>query len=231
MINQFVIEKANNADKSKWVERKQRMGLIRRDLTKYLLKTPNGMPVVKAYKGDFPSKLIGLTEIKRADNVDAWVHCFAEDLYLERIWNCPEKFFSIIQGYGGMFSLDFSVWLDMADAEKRINIFRNHANAQIAQGIGIPTIATLSWAGVDTFEYAFDGIEGEGIYAVSNIGANRDYVSRKIFRMGLYAATKKLNPKGLIFYGMEFPYKVDCEVRWYANPNIGRLRKISKMRH
>lgn len=209
-----------------WKERVGRKGLIRRDITKDLHVTPDGMPIVHAYKGDFPTLLVSVDELSGCPFAHAWAHSFVEDLILERVWNTPGVFVRQMRKFKGYLSADFSMWLDMHPAEKYYNAFRNHALAQFAQNHGIPTIMTLSWAGYDTFDYAFDGIEPEGIYAVSNIGANKDFISRKMFRAGLHEAIRILNPAGLIFMGSGTQYRLPCEYRWFSNPNIDVLRNL-----
>lgn len=212
-----------------WQDLKKRRGSIRCDLTSNLDKTPGGMPIVKAYHGDFPAGLVSLSEINSTPFRGVFVHCFSEDHVIERLWTNPESKFKAITNYAGMLSADFSMKLDMAPPENLYNCFRNHACAQLATNHNIATIYTLCWAGFDTFDYAFDGIETGGIYAVNTVGTNRDFVTRKFFKLGLRHAIKVLNPTGIIIYGDAIDFAVGCELRVYANKFIQRLRMINKV--
>lgn len=223
---QSLVDKSLHCKKlSEWMERKQRMGIMRCDLTQHLEKTVLGMPTVKAYKGEFPKKLVGLHELDKSTDRQAWEHNFLDDCRLDTLWlNEKRKLEQIRHKCAGMLSADFSARLDMSDNEIRYNLYRSHALAQIAQNMGIPTIMTLSWAGYNTFEYAFDGIEPGGIYAVSNVGAYRNCLSRRFFIAGLYEAVKRLNPKGLVVYGSPLNCDVGCDVRLFPNEHLMRVR-------
>lgn len=127
-----------------------------------------------------------------------------------------------------MLSPDFSLYLDMTTIEKQMNIFRKNAISQIFQNYGINVIYTLCWAEYESLEYCADGIEPNGIYAVSNIGIKNNYISRKIFRVGLKELIHRLMPKGLIVYGYPLDFNIDCESRTYENENLKRLHQIRR---
>lgn len=214
-------------DISSWKSRKATIGLLRHDLTKNLQKTSSGYPIVKAYNLEFPEDLIDISHLSKCTQPNQWLNCFSEDIVLERIWSNPVKYLNAIPLGGGLIAPDFSLKLDMTTPEKQINIFRRNAIAAIAQSANIKTIIPLSWAEYASLEYCFEGIEPEGIYAISNIGVQRDYLSRKFFRVGLTEAIRILNPKGLLVYGypLENCYGIEC--RLYKKPNIERLRQIN----
>lgn len=215
-------------DRRSWSNRKATIGLIRSDLTDCLEKTEFGFPIVKAYHGPFPSSLIGLNNVNGPKGRHMWLHGFSDDCVLERIWNRPYVYGNAIKEMGGMLTPDFSLYLHMTPIEKKMNIFRKNAIGQIMQRLGINVIHTLCWAEYDSFEYCIDGVESNGIYAISNIGVNNNYVSRKIFKVGLKEMIRKLNPEGLIVYGYPLGIKIDCEVRVFQNENLNRLHRIGK---
>ena len=214
--------------KSIWYAQKATLGILRHDLTKDLLKTEHGMPIVKAYTGDLPAMLVDFNSALKCGNPNAWLHGFSDDVILDRGWHNPQLIFSRIPINGGLVSLDFSMRLDMAEAELIYNTFRRNAFAQMGQNCGYKVIAAISWANALSLEYAFDGIEPGGIYAISNIGTMRHPISRKIFKMGVVELVRRLNPRCLIIYGYELDF--DCGVKTvvFQNPNLLRLHNLRK---
>ena len=209
-----------------WQQKKSTFGLLRHDITKTLVKTENGFPKVAAYKGEFPSEIICFNSIHHNMNHNVWIHGFAEDTILERFWQRPFYYLNKIPKDNGFISLDFSIKLDMDDVEKRMNVYRKNAIAQIAQNNDIKTIHTLCWGEKETFEYCFDGIECGGIYALSNIGVSNNYISRKIFKIGLIEAINILKPKGFVLYGYPMDNYYGIDTRVYSNPNLNRLHNL-----
>jgi hypothetical protein len=220
-------EVSSQTNSSKWSLIKQRVGYLRHDLTRDLEVTEMGIPKVKAYRGEFPEFLISIREMKKCCNPYAWVHGFSEDLILDRFLTNIHKNIDLIPRKGGIFTPDFSLHLDMHDPESRYNLYRGRACGQIMQRAGKSVITTLSWDGNKSLDYFTDGVEPEGIYAVSNIGTNGDYVGKKIFREGLFLIKRLLYPKGIIVYGSPIDNAYGMDIRYFPNLNIERLRKIS----
>ncbi len=216
-----------------WYERKRKLGLLRHDLTKDLVKTSSGNPVVYKYDGDFPDAFVGIQDIKLCGS-RVWLHGFSDDCVLERLWANPMFYLSKIPPESGMTTPDFSMTLDMEEVEMKmnlnLNLFRRNALSQIAQNMGINVIPGLNWGGYKSLDFAFDGIESGGIYAISNIGVNVDYMSRKMFRVGFLEAVRVSHPKGLVLYGYPMEDYCGVETRVYPNENIKRLRKLKRRR-
>ena len=213
-------------DLSSWELKKATLGMLRHDLVKRLALSEEGYPIVKAYKGDYPSGLIEVNRINRYKQTDLWLNGFSEDIVLERIWNRPAFYLNKVPQRGGFMAPDFSCKLHMNKKEKEFNIYRRNVLAAIAQSFDIPTILPLTWGEYATLDYCFCGIEPEGIYAISNIGIQNDPISRKLFRVGLHEAVHVLNPKGFVLYGHPLDNTYGVETRLYQNQNIQRLRNL-----
>lgn len=181
----------NYREKNTWVSRKSTLGLIRYDLCQSLELTTEEFPIVKAYNGEFPKELVEVSKFSKASS-SSWLNGFSEDIVLDRIWNRPDFYLSKIGEGGGFIAPDFSVKLHMPNASKHFNIFRRNVLAAYAQSKGISTIVPLTWGGYDTFEYCFNGLEPGGIYAISNIGVQNNFISRKFFHAGLLEAIRVL---------------------------------------
>lgn len=215
-----------NPDRSYWSSQKATLGLLRHNMVKDLTLTDEGVPLVKAYKGDYPIELIDIVKINRYKGYRAWLNGFSEDIVLDRIWRKPEYYLKKIPIHGGFIAPDFSVKVHMSTIEKKFNLYRRNVLAALAQKVGIPTIVPLSWAEYDTLDYCFEAIEPGGIYAISNIGIRNNYISRKLFRVGFQEAVRVLEPKGFILYGYPVENTYGIETRVYNNENIRRLRGL-----
>ncbi|MDE6669590.1 MAG: DUF4417 domain-containing protein [Muribaculaceae bacterium] len=211
-------------DLSQWSLKKATLGLIRSDLTKDLEKTQEGYPIVKAYNGKLPASIVEVGKIGKCKQPGAWLNGFSDDVILDRIWKRPCDYLNKIPLGGGIIAPDFSVKLHMSPKEKEYNIFRRNAIAAIAQKYDFPTIIPLTWAEYASFEYCCNGIEPEGIYAISNIGVMNDFISRKLFRVGLMEMVRLLNPLGFILYGYPMENTFGVPTTLYRNPHYA-LRK------
>lgn len=148
-----------------------------------LKMTTDGFPIVNAYKGDFPNAIVGFEKSGQNGNSIGWIHGFTYDYVLEKIWSHSNFILDKIPVSGALISPDFSMYLELSENEKKYNMFRRHAVAQFAQNNGRNVIHTLNWAELASLDYCFNGVEPEGIYAVSNIGYNQDYITRKLFSL------------------------------------------------
>lgn len=204
-------------DISDWQAKKATYGMIRLDLTIDLPKTVEGFPIVDAYKGPFPTDLVDIGKIGKCTSPGAWSNGFSDDYILDRIYRQPAKYFNKIPQGGGFMAPDFSVKLQMSEIEKKFNIARRNTLAALAQKYGIASMVPLTWAEYATLEYCCNGITPEGIYAISNIGIRNDFISRKLFMVGLMEVTRILNPMGYVLYG--YPMDNTCGVKTIVYPN------------
>lgn len=214
-------------DISDWSAKKASYGMIRLDLTKNLPKTSEGFPIVDAYKGVFPTGLVDIHKLSKCTIAGSWFNGFSDDYTLDRIYHRPAYYFNRIPSGGGFMAPDFSVKLQMSEIEKKFNLARRNAMAAVAQRHGISAIVPLTWAEYATLEYCCNGIMPEGIYAISNIGVQNDFISRKLFKVGLMEVTRILNPMGYVLYGYQMDNTYGVKTVVYQNPHYA-LRKKRK---
>lgn len=159
------------------------------------------MPVIKKEECT-PNELLGFNYVKTSEPSDkVAVHCFLDDYQIERLWRDPQRYIDVLKPWGGVFSPDYSLYLDMPLPMKIWNVYRSRFIGAYWQRQGIKVIPTLSWAGPDTFEFCFDGLEKGGTYAISSVGVCRRKESREIYQTGLNELINVLEPKLLIQYG------------------------------
>lgn len=168
------------------------------------------MPII--YKTDFvPDDLIGFKYVKADNNASAnsaGIHCFIDDYQFERVWNRPDEYIELVRPYQCFLSPDFSLYTDMTMPTKIWNVYRSRLIGAYYQAQGIEVIPTVQWAGQDTFEFCFKGIEKGGTVAVSTIGVKEDPECYSLWVAGMQEMIKQLKPKTILVYGgaLDFDY-------------------------
>lgn len=148
-----------------------------------------------------PTDLIGFNYAKTSENKQCGIHFYIDDYQFERVWNKPQDYVDILKQYECILSPDFSLYMDMPMPMKIWNIYRSRQIGQYYQEQGIKVIPTLSWAEKETFEFAFEGLEPNGIYSISTIGVKRSKEAMEVWKAGTDEAIKRLKPKAILLYG------------------------------
>lgn len=127
-----------------------------------------------------PDALIGFNYVLNTSDRSKGVHFFLDDYQFERIWNDPETYIEKLLEFPCVLTPDFSLYTDMPNAMKIWNVYRSRLIGQMMQDYGIQVIPTLQWAGDDTLDWVFDGIEQGGTVAVSTVGVMKSAEARDI---------------------------------------------------
>ena len=183
------------------------------------------MPIIEN-NNFIPSDLIGFNYAKSSKNKNTGIHFYLDDYQFERLWNKPEDYIEILSEYECILSPDFSLYLDMPMPMKIWNIYRSRQIGHYYQSMGIKVIPTLSWGEEETFKFAFKGIPKGSIVSVSTIGVKRDEKAFEIWKNGMDAMIKEIEPSTILVYGgkIEYDYQ-DIEVIYFENKVTERLMK------
>jgi hypothetical protein len=164
-------------------------------------------------------KLVGFNNIRNDSSrysLDKTVHFFLDDYKFDEVWKMPEHELARLSEYAQVFSPDFSVYSDMPEPIQIYNTFRNRWCASYWQFNKLLVIPTVSWGGVNTFDFCFDGIEVGSVVAVSTLGIYND---QDEFMAGFARMCEVIDPYRVINYGsvingmdklatvIEIPYK------------------------
>ena len=163
------------------------------------------MPIIEN-NNFIPSDLIGFNYAKSSDNKQCGIHFYLDDYQFERIWNNPSEYLEVLEQYECILSPDFSLYLDMPMPMKIWNVYRSRQIGQYYQSTGLKVIPTLSWAEKETFEFAFKGIPKGSVVSVSTIGVKRNKEALQIWKDGMDAMIKEIEPSTIIVYGGELDY-------------------------
>ena len=181
------------------------------------------MPIIRN-DNFIPSDLIGFNYAKSSENKQCGIHFYLDDYQFERLWNNPEEYIDILGEYECILSPDFSLYLDMPMPMKIWNIYRSRQIGQYYQSLGLRVIPTLSWAEKETFEFAFKGIEKGSVVSVSTIGVKRLDSAYNIWKDGMDAMIKEIEPSTILVYGGKVDYDYgDINVIYYENKTIERM--------
>lgn len=183
------------------------------------------MPVIK--NDNFvPERLIGFNYAKSSKDKACGIHFFIDDYQFERTWNAPEKYFDVLLEYDCILSPDFSLYMDMPMPMKIWNVYRSRQIGAYYQNKGIKVIPTISWAEENTFQFAFKGIEKGSVVAVSTVGVKEQATALEIWRAGMEAMIKEIEPSTILCYGgeLDFDYK-GIEVKYYSNQVLDDWKK------
>lgn len=181
------------------------------------------MPIIEN-DGYIPKDLIGFNYAKSSDNKDVGIHFYLDDYQFERLWNNPGEYTDILSEYDCILSPDFSLYLDMPMPMKIWNIYRSRQIGQYYQSMGIKVIPTISWAEKETFEFAFKGIPKGSIVSISTIGVKRNEEALQIWKDGMDAMIKEIEPSTILVYGGKLEYDYgDINVVYFENKVTERM--------
>ena len=184
------------------------------------------MPIVRKCN-IVPERLLGFNYAKcEKEDTECGIHFFIDDYQFERIWHNPRQTIPRLARFKCVLTPDFSLYLDMPMAMKIWNTYRSRMIGQIMQQMGLNVIPTLSWAEEATYRFCFDGIEPEGVVAVSTVGIVRKKDAWDGWCAGMDAAMRRLRPSVVLCYGTPIDYDFgDIPVRFYKQRTFRNMQK------
>lgn len=183
------------------------------------------MPIIQN-DNHIPKDLMGFNYAKSSDNKDVGIHFYLDDYQFERLWNSPSEYVDVLSEYDCILSPDFSLYLDMPMPMKIWNVYRSRQIGAYYQSMGIKVIPTISWAEPSTFEFAFKGIPKGSIVSISTIGVKRDENAMQIWKNGMDAMIKEIEPSTILVYGGKLDYDYgNINVVYFENKVTERMAK------
>ena len=172
-----------------------------------------------------PKSLMGFNYCKSTPPQDGvGVHFFLDDYQFERVWNSPEDYCTMLADYDCVLTPDFSLYTNMPIAMMIWNTYRSRLVGQMMQDYGCTVIPTVSWAGTDSYDFAFDGLPTGGTIAVSTIGVKRSKDAFDIWVQGMDECMKVVKPYNVIVYGGDIGYTFDCDVTYISNAVTDKMK-------
>ena len=125
-----------------------------------------GLPFVRRQNIDLEDlNLISCTNCinDEREYYDRGVHFFVDDYNFEDIYLSPEKTFSLYSQYRFCCIPDFSVYPEMRMWRQFESVAHSRWCGAWWQAHGMKVVPTVTWDGYSSFEFCFEGIEGESL--------------------------------------------------------------------
>ena len=158
------------------------------------------MPIIESCD-QVPNSLLAFNYAKSATKFDDWLHFFVDDYQFERLWNNPQKYLDLIKKFNGVFTPDFSLYMDMPLPMQQWNEYRRRALGNYWQRNGVSVISTISWSDERSYAFCFSGLPKHTTIATSTVGVKRNEEAEKVWFDGMKEAIKRLKPKTIVLYG------------------------------
>lgn len=177
---------------------------MRHTLGKYQFPVLEGVDVK-------PDELIPFNLCMTSENFDYGVHFCIDDYRFERVWNQPQRYLEMLRKFQCVICPDFSIYLDMPYPMKIWNIYRSRALGNWWQRNGLTVVPNVTWSGLDSFDYSFDGIPRESTIFISTIGVQREQYKNVVLK-GMERVKEQIRPNRVLMYGISFGFDFGCEV-------------------
>ena len=122
---------------------------------------------------------------------------FVDDTRFEPVWTSPERYRRHFESRV-VCSADFSSYTDWPIAACIWNTYRSRWLARTMHELGARVIPAVSWAGPETFAFAFEGLARGGTVAISAYGSTRFEDS---WHAGFRAMVAALAPRRVVIVG------------------------------
>ncbi len=166
-----------------------------------------GIPVIEATPIDITTLnngmwLINMKNVSAKDKYSSQkiVHSFCYDDTLNRAYNDPIKYLSVVAPYYAVSSFDFTMDEKM-DFEQILDaVYKNRWIGAYMQANGKMVIPTVGWVNPDTYDICFSGLRDGGAFIISTLGVNNTLCYPAFIR-GYYEMRKRFPNTQIISVG------------------------------
>lgn len=148
------------------------------------------------------------------------VHFFLDDYQFEISWNRPARALSYVRRFQAAITPDFSIWSHWPLAAQQWNIYRARWVGAYWMSQGLTVIPSVSWAGPESFGFAFAGIKWGSTVAISTVGLKSSQ-STGHFIAGYCEMIERIKPALILCYG-KMPFEPVVETVEYPTFWEGR---------
>lgn len=166
-----------------------------------LVGDPGIVELMDLHNTQVPKALLPFNKIKTAKDKRCYVHFYMHDKGWSSILTSTDKYIDLLKEFDGVISPDPTLLIGQAKCLQQTNTYLNHAVAFYLQKNGIPVIPNVRWSDEQSYEYCFLGVPKHSIVAISTHGCIKSEKQKEVFRKGLAAMLKDLEPKDVIVHG------------------------------
>lgn len=157
------------------------------------------------------------------------LHFFTDDHLFEHVWWSPEKTLERVTGAAAVCTPDFSQYHHYPLAGRIWNVYRKCWLGCYWEAHGLTVIPTVTWAGPESWDFAFRGVQRGSVVVAGTIGLEQDSFYWNIWRSGYLEMLRQIDPAVVLIYGENprVPTRHGVETRRYptATETLRATRK------
>ncbi len=148
-----------------------------------------------------PRDMIPFAKARRCANKRQYVHFYMHDREFSQVLTATTRYLDLLKLYDGVITPDCSLLIGQSPCLQQTNTYMNRAVGFFLQKNGIPVIPNVRWSDERSFEYCFLGVPKGVMVSVSTHGCIKSREQRRMFRVGLAAMLKTLQPPIVLVHG------------------------------
>lgn len=169
-----------------------------------------------------PNDIIPFSKAKKAVNKRQYIHFYEHDKEFSTVLTATKKHLELLKQFDGVISPDCTMMIGQSPCLQQVNTYMNRAVGYYLQKNGIPVIPNIRWSDESSFDYCFLGVPKNSIVSISTHGCIRSTEQKNIFKKGLVAMLKVIEPKQVLVHGympdeVFGEFKNDIEFYRYAS--------------
>lgn len=130
------------------------------------------------------------------------VHMFIDDYRMIRLWHYPQRYVNLLSQAGCVLSPDMSMYTDEPLAMQIQGAYRRQWLGAWWQKQGLTVIPTAGWSSESSYDWCFDGMPTGGCIAVSSVGKQKHFWTKRLFKLGYDAMLERCRPDEILFFGV-----------------------------
>ncbi len=192
------------------------------DFHNYLVKGASiigdpGIPVLMdLHNTQIPRDMIPFEKAKHATNKRQYVHFYMHDKGFSDVLTSTTKYLKLLKQFDGVITPDCSLLIGQSACLQQTNTYFNRAVGFYLQKNGIPVIPNIRWSDESSFDYCFLGVPKRSIVSISTYGCIDTKKEKLMFKRGLYALIKQLQPTDILVHG-HMPNIIFCDFLGQVN--------------
>lgn len=177
-------------------------GLLNQNIAAFDSDNCFGFPPVPQYTGQVEAvEWVDFDTAVTAKNSTAkGLHFFDSDYKLNRLWEYPQRYISVLSRFKYVLQPDFSLYYDFPVALQMFNKFRNHWLAAFYTVNGIQIIPNISLSTPSNYVWSLMGYPENSVVAFSDVGCSRFKDDKAILMDSYNKMVEALSPSQVLYF-------------------------------
>lgn len=177
-------------------------GLLNYNIAAFESDNPFGFPIVPEYTGrvDCSEWIDFDTAVTAKHSEIKGLHFFDSDYKLNRIWQYPQRYISVLSRFKYVIQPDFSLYYDFPVALQMFNKYRNHWLSAYYSVHDVLMIPNISLSTPNNYIWSLMGYPKNSVVAFSDIGCCRNKEDRETLMRSYDEMVKELEPSQILYF-------------------------------